>query len=193
MSAVGPLALRSTSHVKDVCCSCSRGTPASPPQMCDDAAARVWIKRHATELSATGGAFAPPPVGPSDGAVSWVRVVCAMCARAVSERGAKRRSPPLRHPHTVLLPVSTLQAVAESSVGCLHGWRCAVACPLLACACSFGRWQRSRVQAKSEYTHQNYGGYYRSPSSLLRNRVRFVGIWKPGTRRHFQAPRYAGA
>ena len=26
-------------------------------------------------------------------------------------------------------------------------------CPLLACACSFGRWQRSRVQAKSEYTH----------------------------------------
>ena len=82
-----------------------------------------------------------------------VRVVCAMCARAVSERGAKRRSPPLRHPHTVFLPVSTLQAVAESSVGCLHGWRCAVACPLLACACSFGRWQRSRVQAKSEYTH----------------------------------------
>ena len=82
-----------------------------------------------------------------------VRVVCAMCARAVSERGAKRRSPPLRHPHTVLLPVSALQAVAESSVGCLHGWRCAVACPLLACACSFGRWQRSRVQAKSEYTH----------------------------------------
>ena len=141
----------STSHIKDVCCS--RGTPASPPQMCDDAAARVWIKRHATELSATGGACAPPPVGPSDGAVSWVRVVCAMCARAVSERGAKRRSPPLRHPHTAFLPVSTLQAVAESSVGCLHGWRCAVACPLLACACSFGRWQRSRVQAKSEYTH----------------------------------------
>ena len=26
-------------------------------------------------------------------------------------------------------------------------------CPLLACACSFGRWQRSRVKAKSEYTH----------------------------------------
>ena len=51
MSAVGPLALRSTSHVKDVCCSCSRGTPAYPPQMCDDAAARVWIKRHATEVS----------------------------------------------------------------------------------------------------------------------------------------------
>ena len=49
-------------------------------QMCDDSAARVWIKRHATELSATGGAFAPPPVGPSDVAVSWVRVVCAMCA-----------------------------------------------------------------------------------------------------------------
>ena len=51
--------------------------------------------------------------------------------------------------------VTALQAVAESSVGCLHGWRCAVACPLLACACSFGRWQRSRVQAKSEYTHTN--------------------------------------
>ena len=123
---------------QDVCCS--RGTPASPPQMCDDAAARVWIKRHATELSATGGAFAPPPVGPSDGAVSWVRVVCAMCARAVSERGAKRRSPPLRHPpHTVFLPVSTLQAVAESSVGCLHGWRCAVTARcLLALAASGG-------------------------------------------------------
>ena len=26
-------------------------------------------------------------------------------------------------------------------------------CPLLAYACSFGRWKRSRVQAKSEYTH----------------------------------------
>ena len=81
-----------------------------------------------------------------------------MCARAVSKRGAKRRSPPLRHPRTVFLPVSALQAVAESSVGCLHGWRYAVACPLLACACSFGRWwQRSRVQAKSEYTHTGLG------------------------------------
>ena len=68
-----------------------------------------------------------------------VRVVCAMCARAVSERGAKRRSPPLRHPHTVFLPVSTLQAVAESSVGCLHGWRCVVTARcLLALAASGG-------------------------------------------------------
>ena len=71
-----------------------------------------------------------------------VRVVfCAMCARAVSERGAKRHSPPppLRHPHTVFLPVSTLQAAIESSVGCLHGWRCAVTARcLLALAASGG-------------------------------------------------------
>ena len=44
---------------------------------------------------------------------------------------------------------------AESSVGYLHGWRCAIACPLLACTCGFGRWQRSRVQAKSEYKHKH--------------------------------------
>ena len=137
---------------RNVCCS--RGTPASPPQMCDDAAARVWIKRRATEVTRSDArshrCSSIFRMGSCRG-LGW-SVPC-VCARAVSERGAKRRPLPLRHPHTVLLPVSALQTVAESSVGCLHSWRCAVACPLLACACSFGRWQRSRVQAKSENTY----------------------------------------
>ena len=88
----------SASHVKDVCCS--RGTPASPPQMYDDAAARVWIKRRATvatELSATGGAFAPPPVGPSAGAVSWLgwSVPCAhgLC-QSEAQSHAQSAAPP---------------------------------------------------------------------------------------------------
>ena len=84
-----------------------------------------------------------------------VRVVCAMCARAVSERGAKRRSPPLRHPHTVFLPVSTLQAVAESSVGCLHGWRCVVTarCLLALAASGGGSVVVCRLKANT-YTHR---------------------------------------
>ena len=36
-------------------------------------------------------------------------------------------------------------------------------CPLLACACTFGRWQRSRVQAKSEYTHTRAAAVNRPP------------------------------
>ena len=81
----------STSHIIDVCCS--RGTPASPPQMCDDAAARVWIKRRATELSATGGAFAPPPVGPSAGAVSWLGW-SVPCAHGLCQSEAQSAAPP---------------------------------------------------------------------------------------------------
>ena len=84
-----------------------------------------------------------------------VRVVCAMCARAVSERGAKRRSPPLRHPHAAFLPASALKAVAESSVGCLHGWRCVVTarCLLALAASGGGSVVVCRLKAN---THTNY-------------------------------------
>ena len=106
--------------------------------------------------------------------------------RTVPERGgAKHRSssPPLRHPHTacrtVLLPVSALQAAAESSVGVLYGWRCAVTARFLLAlavrARSFGRWQRSRVQAKSECTINTQCalvGYCRTRRSSLKSPLR---------------------
>ena len=73
------------------------------------------------------------------------------CVRARRKAPLPPTSPP---PHGLLpclgAPSKPPPSPPRSAAFMVHGWG---HCPLLACACSFGRWKRSRVQAKSEYTH----------------------------------------
>ena len=93
-----------------------------------------------------------------------------LCRRA--SRGAKRRSPHFATPNGVS---PCLGAPSRRRVlGRLPSWLAVRGhCPLLACACSFGRWQRSRVQAKSEYTHTPFSF---SPQTFLKRGASLVTI-----------------